>query len=99
WPIATVTGSITGFDATKFIVDSNQFLNNTGSGKFSIRLSPDQKSVDLVFTHICGMYLTTSTYTIGTDGKVHMYFSNPFGMLNAIALALNNCTVTAGTTY
>jgi hypothetical protein len=28
-----------------------------------------------------------------------MYFSNPFGMLNAIALALNNCTVTAGTAY
>jgi hypothetical protein len=99
WPIATVTGSILNFDATKFIVDASQFQNDIGSGQFSIQLSPDQKSVDLVFTHTCGMNLTTSTYTIGTDGKVHMYFSNPFGMLNAIALALNNCTVTAGTAY
>ena len=99
WPIATVTGSITNFDATRFIVDTSQFQNDTGSGRFGIKLSSDQKSVDLVFTHTCGMNLTTSTYAIGSDGYVHMYFSNPFGLLNTVALALNNCTVAAGTAY
>ena len=99
WPIATVTGSITNFDATKFIVDASQFQNSTGSGKFGVQLSSDQKSVNLVFTHTCGTNLTTSTYVIGADGKVHMYFSNPFGMLNAVALALNNCIVATGTAY
>jgi fibronectin-binding autotransporter adhesin len=99
WPIATVTGSISNFDATKFIVDTNQFQNNPGGGQFSIQLSSDQKSLNLVFTHTCGMNLTTSTYAIGADGKVHMYFSNPFGMLNAVALALNNCTIAGGMAY
>ena len=99
WPLATVTGSITNLDATKFIVDASQFQNNTGSGKFGIQLSSDQKSVDLVFTHTCGMNLTTSTYAIGTDGNVHMYFANPFGLLDAVALTLANCTITTGTAY
>lgn len=99
WPIATVTGSISNFDATKFIVDGSQFLNNMGSGNFSIELSTDHKSVDLVFTHTCGINLTTSTYAIGDDGNVHMYFSNPFRLLDAVALALHNCTIIAGTAY
>jgi hypothetical protein len=102
WPIATVTGNITGFDATKFIVDASQFQNATGSGKFSVKLSSDQKSVDLVFTHACGMNLTTSTYAIGADGKVHMYFSNPFGFNTAGGLEarrLNNCTITLAMAY
>ena len=102
WPIATVTGNITGFDATKFIVDASQFLNATGSGKFSVKLSSDQKSVDLVFTPSCAVNLTTSTYVLGTDGKVHMYFSNPFGFNTAGGLEariLNNCTITLATAY
>ncbi len=102
WPIATVTGSITGFDATKFIVDASQFQNATGSGKFSVKLSSDQKSVDLVFTPSCAVNLTTSTYVLGTDGKVHMYFSNPFGFNTAgglEAMILNNSTITLATAY
>jgi hypothetical protein len=103
WPIATVSGSITHFDPTKFIVDASQFQNVTGSGKFSVKLSSDQKSVDLVFTPSCAINLTTSTYTIGGDGKVHMYFSNPFGFTTAgdglEARILNNCTITAATAY
>ena len=102
WPIATVTGSITGFDATKFIVDASQFQNVTGSGKFSVKLSSDQKSVDLVFTPSCAVNLTTSTYVLGTDGRVHMYFSNPFGFDTAGGLEariLNNCTITGAVAY
>jgi autotransporter-associated beta strand protein len=102
WPIATVTGSITGFDATKFIVDASQFQNATGSGKFSVKLSSDQKSVNLVFTPSCAVNLTTSTYVLGTDGKVHMYFSNPFGFNTAGGLEariLNNCTITLAMAY
>lgn len=102
WPIVAVSGSITGFDATKFIVDASQFLNATGSGKFSIKLSSDLKSVDLVFTPSCAVNLTTSTYVLGTDGKVHMYFSNPFGFNTAGGLEariLNNCTITLAMAY
>lgn len=102
WPIATVTGSIIGFDATKFIVDASQFQNATGSGKFSVKLSSDQKSVNLVFTPSCAVNLTTSTYVLGTDGKVHMYFSNPFGFNTAGGLEariLNNCTITLAMAY
>jgi autotransporter-associated beta strand protein len=102
WPIATVSGSIASFDATKFVVDSSQFLNDPGSGKFSIRLSPDQKSVDLVFSQDCAINLTTSTYAIGADGKVHMYFSNPFGFTTSGGLEariLNNCTITGAMAY
>jgi hypothetical protein len=103
WPIATVSGSITSFDPTKFIVDASQFQNAAGSGKFSVKLSSDQKSVNLVFTPSCAVNLTASTYTIGTDGKVHMYFSNPFGFTTAgdglEARILNNCTITLATAY
>jgi hypothetical protein len=102
WPIATVTGSITHFDPTKIIVDASQFLNATGSGKFSVKLSSDQKSVNLVFTPSCAVNLTASTYVLGTDGKVHMYFSNPFGFNTAGGLEariLNNCTITGAMAY
>jgi hypothetical protein len=102
WPIATVSGSITSFDPTKFTVDASQFQNATGSGKFSVKLSSDQKSVNLVFTPSCAVNLTASTYVLGTDGKVHMYFSNPFGFNTAgglEAMILNNCTITLATAY
>lgn len=102
WPIATVSGSITSFDPTKFIVDASQFQNAAGSGKFSVKLSSDQKSVNLVFTPSCAVNLTASTYVLGTDGKVHMYFSNPFGLNTdggLEAMILNNCTITAATAY
>jgi hypothetical protein len=102
WPIATVTGSITNFDASKFVVDTSNFQNAVGSGAFSVRLSADQKAVNLVFNSTCGMGLTTATYALGSDGKVHMYFSNPFGFVSQgglTAMTLNNCAISAATAY
>jgi T5SS/PEP-CTERM-associated repeat protein len=36
WTILTTTGGITGFDATKFTIDTTGFLNPTDSGLFSL---------------------------------------------------------------
>lgn len=96
WTIATVTsGSILHFDPAKFVIDTSQFLNGLGNGKFSIQQSGT--SMQMVFTHTGTIGLTTKgNETI--SGDMYMYFTNPFGLSHVVATVLNNCTI-SGTAF
>jgi uncharacterized repeat protein (TIGR01451 family) len=49
WTIATAAVTVTGFDPAKFRVDDTPFTNDLGGGTFTIALSGDGKSVNVVF--------------------------------------------------
>jgi autotransporter-associated beta strand protein len=50
WPILHATGGITDFAADKFTVMTDFFSNAIGEGTFSVALSDDAKTLNLVFT-------------------------------------------------
>jgi len=52
WRIATVSGSIAGFNAASFIIDTNQVSNDLKGGILSVRLSGDSKSLVMAFTPV-----------------------------------------------
>jgi hypothetical protein len=49
WTIVTTTRGVTGFDESKFVIDDSQFANDLGGGVFSVTLSGDSNSVNVVF--------------------------------------------------
>lgn len=49
WSIITTTRGISGFDPTVFQIDTAQFANDLAGGTFSLSLSADSNSVNLVF--------------------------------------------------
>ena len=51
WPIVTSsTGSVLGFDASRFVVDATAFSNALDGGAFSVARSADGTALELVFT-------------------------------------------------
>lgn len=50
WTFATTTRGVTGFSADKFAIDTTSFGNDLAGGSFSVQLSGDSKSLNLVFT-------------------------------------------------
>jgi hypothetical protein len=50
WEILTASGGILGFDPAAINLDTSQFLGDLGGGRFSLSLSTDARSIDLVFT-------------------------------------------------
>jgi uncharacterized repeat protein (TIGR01451 family) len=49
WTIATTTRGVTGFDPAKFVVNDSQFSNDLAGGTFTVELSGDGLSVNVVF--------------------------------------------------
>ncbi len=100
WHIATVSGAINGFDASKFTIDSSQFQNFTGGGTFSVALSSDTKSVDVVFTpHVCAAGDFNPVPSWNTDGgTINITIQNNYGLATVMGLRFVNCTM-AGTAY
>jgi hypothetical protein len=49
WPILTASGSIVGFDPQKINLDTSEFSGDLGGGVFSLALSDDLKTLNLVF--------------------------------------------------
>jgi hypothetical protein len=50
WPIVTSSDGITGFDPASFKLVTTDFQGDLGGGVFSLALSDDAKSINLVFT-------------------------------------------------
>ncbi len=50
WTFATTTRGVTGFSADKFAIETTSFANDLAGGSFSVQLSGDSKSLNLVFT-------------------------------------------------
>lgn len=63
WRIATASEPITGFNAAKFEIVTTQFLGDLGGGRFSVALSTDSKSIDLVFTRNRAPTAAEATFT------------------------------------
>jgi uncharacterized repeat protein (TIGR01451 family) len=49
WTIATTTRGVIGFATNDFVVDTSAFTNDLAGGYFTVALSPDGNSVELVF--------------------------------------------------
>jgi uncharacterized repeat protein (TIGR01451 family) len=49
WTIAIAAVGVTGFDPGKFVVNDTQFSNDLAGGTFTVALSGDGKSVNVVF--------------------------------------------------
>ncbi|HEX4645913.1 MAG TPA: hypothetical protein VH598_09920, partial [Verrucomicrobiae bacterium] len=49
WTIATTTRGVIGFATNDFVVDTSAFTNDLAGGFFTVALSPDGNSVELVF--------------------------------------------------
>jgi hypothetical protein len=61
WTIASAAGGIIGFTSVdQFVLNTAGFLNDPGSGTFSIELSEDSKDLQLVFSS--GVVPTTTTW-------------------------------------
>jgi hypothetical protein len=96
WTLATASGGIHGFDATKFSIDASGFENFTGGGTFSVAQSGN--SVNLLFTpHACNPSDTILNYAI-IGGQAQLYFTNRYGLSAVEGINLDNCTMT-GTAY
>jgi hypothetical protein len=50
WTIATTTRGVDDFDAAQFTFDTSAFTNDLAGGTFSVALSPDGNSVNVIFT-------------------------------------------------
>jgi T5SS/PEP-CTERM-associated repeat protein len=52
WPIAQVSGGITGFNAADVALDATGFTNPTNGGSFGLSLSPDGQTLAVTFTPV-----------------------------------------------
>jgi autotransporter-associated beta strand protein len=94
WPIATVSGTVYGFNAPKFNLDTAGITNEI-AGAFSVVLNG--KRVELVYTPTSCTGSTTASAG-GTNSNMHMFFVNTDGLASVQALTLSNCVI-YGTNY
>jgi len=93
WHIATVSGSVQNFSASKFSVNASQFQNFTGGGTFTVQQVG--QSVDLVFTPRACVSgdITAGWNTEG--GTINITIQNAYGLGSVVGLRFVNCTMTA----
>lgn len=97
WPIATASGGVTGFDVSKFVLDTSRFQNFTGGGTFFVELVGN--SLQLGFTpHSCasGDFATPSWAVV--EGTIRITLANPYGLSEVMGLRFVNISLT-GTAY
>lgn len=69
WTFATASGGITGFTANKFLVETSDFTNPY-IGSFSVELTKDKNSLNLVFTPVPEPATYALLLGIGTLGFI-----------------------------
>src|SRR5581483_9727345 len=98
WVVATVSGGILNFDATKFLVDDSQFKNDLGGGYFYVHTSGNSLVLSFTNNHpptagIVMQYKTGATMAIPVAG-LSPQWSDPDG--NPVALLSVNTSSTNG---
>ena len=102
WVIATASGAVNGFNASKFILTTSGFTPSLNGGAFSVVLQ--DKSVVLVFTPATPPCAATTAASfavvVPTPGTTNMQmtFTNASGLSSVQALTMDNCAIT-GTAY
>jgi hypothetical protein len=76
WTIATTTHGVLNFDASHFAVDTTSFTNDLAGGIFSVALSGDGKSVNLVFTPNRPPTAAAATYGRAWGTSIRFTISN-----------------------
>lgn len=76
WRIVTATEAITGFDAAKFEVGTTGFVGDLQGGRFSLALSTDGKSIDLVFTRNRAPEAQVAAYTRAAGTPMRIPIAN-----------------------
>jgi hypothetical protein len=94
WRIATNSGTVYGFNAPKFNLDTTG-VTNVLAGAFTVVLNG--RSVELVYTPITCSGTTTASSGV-TNSNMHMFFVNTEGLASVQALTLSNCVI-YGTNY
>jgi hypothetical protein len=97
WPIASTTGAVTNFDATRFVINTAQFQNDTGGGSFSLRTNGN--TLLLCFTHaaatgpvaISGVAVTGNSLVLNASNGVPNAVYYVLASTN-LALPLSNWT-------